>query len=159
MTVNQPGVSGQCARRAGARSRSRKCLRLLAPDCRRDVPDRVGAGHPTHLGVAANEASGDPKLLAISDGRRVGYEIKFIASPRITRSIRAAIDSLKLDRFAVAYPGERCLPRARIEPRRCGRDCPWDPWIGRSAHRDRCPSFGANDCPMRALSPHRAIAG
>jgi hypothetical protein len=49
-------------------------------------------------------------LLVIADGQRLGFEIKYTASPRMTRSMRAAIDNLGLDRLFVVYPGDRRLP-------------------------------------------------
>ena len=60
----------------------------------------------------ATHAGAELDLLVIRDGRRVGFEIKYTASPRVTKSMRAAIDTLKLDRLVVVYPGERHLPLA-----------------------------------------------
>ena len=60
----------------------------------------------------ATHAGAELDLLAMSNGQRVGYEIKYTAAPRMTKSMRAAIDSLKLDRLVVIYPGERRLPLA-----------------------------------------------
>lgn len=60
----------------------------------------------------ATHAGAELDLLVIHDGRRVGYEIKYTASPRTTRSMRAAIDTLKLDQLILVYPGERRLPLA-----------------------------------------------
>ena len=51
-------------------------------------------------------------LLVTADGRRLGFEIKYTASPRVTKSMRAAIDTLKLDRLVVVYPGDRRLTLA-----------------------------------------------
>ena len=33
------------------------------------------------------------------EGRRVGFEIKYTASPCVTKSMRAAIDSLRLNQL------------------------------------------------------------
>ncbi|WP_201069218.1 MULTISPECIES: hypothetical protein [Thiorhodovibrio] len=60
----------------------------------------------------ATHAGAELDLLVIHEGRRIGYEIKYTASPRTTRSMRAAIDTLKLDQLIVVCPGERRLPLA-----------------------------------------------
>jgi len=57
-------------------------------------------------------AGAELDLLVTTDGRRLGFEIKYTASPRVTKSMRAAIETLKLDRLVVVYPGERRLPLA-----------------------------------------------
>jgi hypothetical protein len=46
-------------------------------------------------------------LLLIRAERRVGIEFKRADAPQITRSMRIAIDDLKLDALFVVYPGER----------------------------------------------------
>ena len=47
-----------------------------------------------------------------SDGQRLGFEINYTAGPRVTKSMRAAVDTLRLDRLVVVYPGDRRLPLA-----------------------------------------------
>jgi len=47
-----------------------------------------------------------------ADGRRLGFDIKYTAGPRVTKSMRAAIDTLRLDRLVVVYPGDRRLALA-----------------------------------------------
>jgi uncharacterized protein len=59
----------------------------------------------THGGAELN-------LLVTADGRRLGFEIKYTASPRVTKSMRAAIDTLRLDRLVVVCPGDRRLALA-----------------------------------------------
>lgn len=46
-------------------------------------------------------------LFLARGGHRWGFEIKYADAPRTTKSMRAAIDSLGLDRLFVIYPGER----------------------------------------------------
>lgn len=55
----------------------------------------------------ATHAGAELDLLVTSDGQRLGFEIKYTASPRLTKSMRAAMDTLCLDRLVVVYPGER----------------------------------------------------
>ncbi len=67
-------------------------LRLAKPD----------AAHfwATHQGAELD-------LLMLKGARRVGVEFKRADVPRITRSMRTAIDDLKLDALYVVYPGEQ----------------------------------------------------
>ena len=44
-------------------------------------------------------------LFAIRKGRRLGFEIKYTDAPRVTASIRTAIDALKLDEMTIVFPG------------------------------------------------------
>jgi uncharacterized protein len=46
-------------------------------------------------------------LLVIKNGKRLGFEVKYIDAPRLTPSMQAARDILKLDSMTVVYPGER----------------------------------------------------
>ena len=54
-------------------------------------------------------AGAELDLLVTADGRRLGFEIKYSASPRVTKSMHAAIDTLRLERLIVVYPGDRRL--------------------------------------------------
>lgn len=51
-------------------------------------------------------------LLLISHGRRIGVEIKRMDAPRLTPSMRIAMEDLKLDRLMVVYPGTKRYPLA-----------------------------------------------
>ena len=55
----------------------------------------------------ATHAGAELDLLLIKDGRRLGIEIKRADAPRLTPSIRTALEDLRLDRLLVVYPGER----------------------------------------------------
>lgn len=44
-------------------------------------------------------------LLIAKDGGKVGYEFKFTSKPTITKSMRIALEDLKLDRLNVVVPG------------------------------------------------------
>ncbi|MBW2000524.1 MAG: DUF4143 domain-containing protein, partial [Deltaproteobacteria bacterium] len=46
-------------------------------------------------------------------GRRVGIEIKYTDAPRITKSIRGAMEDLRLDHAYIIYPGEKSFPMDR----------------------------------------------
>ncbi len=46
-------------------------------------------------------------LMLVRGGQRWGFEFKYGDAPRTTKSMRVAIDDLKLQRFFVIYPGEK----------------------------------------------------
>lgn len=48
-------------------------------------------------------------LLVVVGGRRYGFEIKFVDAPRVTRSMRVALDDLGLERLFVVFPGVRSV--------------------------------------------------
>ena len=54
----------------------------------------------THGGAALD-------LLLVRGGQRWGFEFKYADAPRTTKSMRVALDDLKLERLYVIYPGER----------------------------------------------------
>lgn len=51
-------------------------------------------------------------LVVIAGGRRLGYEFKRTSAPKLTRSMRIALDDLRLDSLDVVYPGTREFPLA-----------------------------------------------
>jgi hypothetical protein len=55
----------------------------------------------------ATHAGAELDLLVLHRGRRLGFELKYTDAPRLTRSMRIAIDDLGLDRLLVVYPGSR----------------------------------------------------
>lgn len=55
-------------------------------------------------------------LLLLKEGERIGIECKRMDAPRITPSMKIAMEDLRLNRLIVFYPGERTYPLAeRIE--------------------------------------------
>lgn len=51
-------------------------------------------------------------LVLLKHGRKFGVECKRVDAPRLTASMRTALDDLKLDQIAVIYPGDRRYPLA-----------------------------------------------
>jgi predicted AAA+ superfamily ATPase len=51
-------------------------------------------------------------LLTVEQGRRIGYEFKCSESPTLTKSMRVAMQDLKLDVIRVVYPGRQRFPLA-----------------------------------------------
>lgn len=64
---------------------------------------------PEEVWFWGTHAGAELDLLLTRDGRRQGFEIKYTAAPRVTRSMRAAMETLGLDRLTILYPGDRRL--------------------------------------------------
>ena len=60
----------------------------------------------------ATHAGAELDLLIVAGNRRLGFEIKRTVSPRVTRSLRSAIDTLQLDRAWVIHGGSDSFPLA-----------------------------------------------
>ena len=65
---------------------------------------------PDEVYFWATHAGAELDLLLFKDGRRIGVEIKRADAPRLTPSMRTALDDLQLDRLVVIYPGTRRYP-------------------------------------------------
>jgi hypothetical protein len=46
-------------------------------------------------------------LLVYKNGKKIGFEIKYQDAPTMSRSMRSALDLLKLDELLVIYPGDK----------------------------------------------------
>ncbi len=55
----------------------------------------------------ATQANAELDLLIVKDGKRLGFEFKYTDMPKVTKSMRIALDNLKLDRLAILYPGDK----------------------------------------------------
>jgi predicted AAA+ superfamily ATPase len=63
-------------------------------------------------------------LLIIQNGKRLGFECKYSDRPSVTRSMKIAIEDLKLDQLIVIFPGNLSFPLAdKITAR--GLDAPF----------------------------------
>ncbi len=61
-------------------------------------------------------AGAELDLLLFEEGRRIGFEIKYADAPRTTRSMRTALEDLRLDQLYVVYPGSASFQMdSRIE--------------------------------------------
>ncbi len=58
----------------------------------------------------ATHAGAELDLLALHGGRKLGFEIKRTVAPRITRSMRVALDDLALDELVVVHAGTDSYP-------------------------------------------------
>jgi len=46
----------------------------------------------------------------MKDGRRYGFECKRMDAPKLTPSMKIALEDLDLERLIVIYPGDRSYP-------------------------------------------------
>jgi predicted AAA+ superfamily ATPase len=56
----------------------------------------------THAGLELD-------LLVMKNGKRLGFEIKYSETPKVTRSMHQIIEDLKLDLFFIVYQGKHKL--------------------------------------------------
>jgi len=49
-------------------------------------------------------------LLVTRQGKRIGFEFKYMDAPRTTKSIHSALEDLKLDHVVIVYPGNKSFP-------------------------------------------------
>ncbi len=76
-----------------------------------EVITRLGA-YPEECFFWATHAGAELDLLVVRGMRRWGFEFKRTVSPRITRSMRAAFETLDLERLDVIHAGEHTFPLA-----------------------------------------------
>jgi predicted AAA+ superfamily ATPase len=60
----------------------------------------------------ATHSGAELDLLLIKNGQRIGVECKRVDAPRLTPSMRAAVNDLELSKLLVIYPGSRPFPLA-----------------------------------------------
>jgi predicted AAA+ superfamily ATPase len=58
----------------------------------------------------ATQADAELDLLIIKNNKRIGFEIKYSDAPKTTKSMRIALQDLKLDQLIVVYPGDQHYP-------------------------------------------------
>ena len=71
------------------------------------IEEIISLLQPDEVYFWATHAGAELDLLLFKDGRRFGVEIKRADAPRLTPSMRTALEDLRLDRLVVIYPGER----------------------------------------------------
>jgi hypothetical protein len=60
----------------------------------------------------ATHAGAELDLLIVRGSERIGFEVKRTAAPKVTASIRSAIETLHLDRAVVIHAGQHSFPMA-----------------------------------------------
>jgi uncharacterized protein len=76
------------------------------------IEEIISSVQPDEVYFWATHAGAELDLLLFKDGRRFGVEIKRADAPRLTPSMRTAMNDLRLDRLLVVYPGTKRYPLA-----------------------------------------------
>jgi hypothetical protein len=71
------------------------------------IEEALKALEPDEAWFWATHNGAEIDLILWKDGRRLGVECKRVDAPRLTPSMRIALEDLKLERIAVVYPGVR----------------------------------------------------
>jgi predicted AAA+ superfamily ATPase len=80
------------------------------------IEESLKAVEPEETFFWATHQGAEIDLVLIKDGHLLGVECKRVDAPRMTPSMRIALDDLKLERIAVVYPGAKRFPVAeRVE--------------------------------------------
>lgn len=72
----------------------------------------VRAHQPEQMFFYGVHSGSELDLLMLTKGRRVGVEFKRADAPRLSRSMKIAMEDLQLDELRVIYPGNRSYPLA-----------------------------------------------
>ncbi|MBN1522962.1 MAG: ATP-binding protein [Spirochaetales bacterium] len=70
----------------------------------------IRAVRPAQAYYWATYSEAELDLFFILNGKRFGIEFKFSEAPKKTRSMHMAIETLKLDKLLIVYPGEKTWP-------------------------------------------------
>ncbi len=76
------------------------------------IEETIKAFAPEEVYYWATQNQAELDLLLIKDGRRFGIECKRTDAPRLTPSMRIAIEDLELESISFFYPGDRAYPLA-----------------------------------------------
>jgi predicted AAA+ superfamily ATPase len=80
------------------------------------IEEAIKAVRPDEAYFWGTHNGAELDLLLLKDGKRIGVECKRKDAPRLTPSMKIAMEDLGLDRLIVFYPGQRAYPLAeRIE--------------------------------------------
>jgi len=74
------------------------------------VEEVLKAVEPDDAYFWATHSGAELDLLVFKEGRRIGVECKRADAPRLTSSMRIALEDLGLDHLVVIYPGTRAYP-------------------------------------------------
>jgi len=71
------------------------------------IEESIRAARPDEACFWATHNGAEIDLLLFKNGRKIGVECKRMDAPRMTPSIRHALDDLQLERVLIAHPGTR----------------------------------------------------
>ena len=76
------------------------------------IEETIKAAAPDEVYYWATHSGAELDLLLLKNGRRIGVECKRVDAPRLTPSMRAALEDLELEKLFVVYPGSLAYPIA-----------------------------------------------
>ena len=76
------------------------------------IEETIKAVIPDETYFWATHSGAELDLLLIKNGRRMGVECKRVDAPRLTPSMRVAVNDLELSKLLVIYPGLHPYPLA-----------------------------------------------
>jgi predicted AAA+ superfamily ATPase len=71
------------------------------------IEEAIKATEPDEAYYWATHSGAEIDLVLIKNGRMLGVECKRMDAPRLTPSMRTALEDLKLEQIAVVYPGTK----------------------------------------------------
>jgi predicted AAA+ superfamily ATPase len=76
------------------------------------IEEAIKALQPDETYFWGTHSGAELDLLMLKNGKRIGVECKRMDAPRLTPSMKIAIEDLQLERLMVLYPGEKAYPLA-----------------------------------------------
>lgn len=76
------------------------------------IEEIIKAVHPDEAYFWGTHNGAELDLLLLKDGKRIGIECKRKDAPRLSPSMKIAMEDLRLDKLIVFYPGEKAYPLA-----------------------------------------------
>ncbi len=76
------------------------------------IEETIKITAPDEVYYWATHGGAELDLLFLKNGRRIGLECKRVDAPRLTPSMRTALEDLELDQLLVVYPGNLAYPLA-----------------------------------------------
>jgi len=76
------------------------------------IEEVIKAAAPDEVYFWSTHNGAELDLLILKDGRRLGFECKRADAPRLTPSMRIALQDLALDSLTIIYPGNQSFPLA-----------------------------------------------
>ncbi|MGE5892874.1 MAG: ATP-binding protein [bacterium] len=74
------------------------------------IEETIKSTEPDEVYYWATHSGAEIDLLLLKDGRMLGVECKRMDAPKVTPSMRHALDDLNIEQIAVIYPGSKSYP-------------------------------------------------
>jgi len=76
------------------------------------IEETIRAVQPEDIYFWSVHSGPELDLLCFKNKQRLGFEIKYMDAPKLTKSMRTSMDLLKLDHLTIVYPGRQSYPLA-----------------------------------------------